>query len=167
MVLPALIYKNSRFFENLLEHRFLFDLCRTLVLRDPPCLANVMRSEVDAFGIDLVIAVDRRTVHIQMKTRSGTPEPTAYSVAGSLWDLPNAVVAWMLYDSATLEPISYYVLGAPLPPRDTFPPASRNGFRAVKMNQATHRKLSIEQVADILFPSIQQGVATDHKQRGG
>jgi hypothetical protein len=126
MVAPELIYRNSHFFENLLEHRFLYDLCRTLVLRTPAELANIMRSEVDAFGFDLVVAVGQRTVHIQMKTRSGSPEPTPYKISEALWRLPNAVAIWMLYDPSTLEPISYYVLGAPLPPMEDFSSAGPN-----------------------------------------
>lgn len=152
MVTPQLIYRNSRFFESILEHRFLYDLCRSLVLRTPADLANVMRSEVDAFGVDLVVAVGQRTVHIQMKTRSGSPEPTPYQISEAIWQLPNAVAIWMLYDPSNLEPMSYYVLGAPLPPMDDFYPAKRVGYRSVRMNKAVHKRLSLEQLTQLLFP---------------
>ncbi|OYY94576.1 MAG: hypothetical protein B7Y41_07050 [Hydrogenophilales bacterium 28-61-23] len=57
---PNFIYQNSRFFENLLEHRFLFDLRRHLVLDSTPRLVNVLKSEVDAYGFDLVLSVAAR-----------------------------------------------------------------------------------------------------------
>lgn len=87
---PDFIYKNSRFFENLLEHRFLFDLSRHLVLSDPPRLLNVLKSEVDSFGFDLVLAVAGRSLHVQMKTCSGAPPPNAYDLPESLWGYQDA-----------------------------------------------------------------------------
>jgi hypothetical protein len=152
MVAHKTISRHSRFFENLLEHRFLYDLCRCLVLREQPVIANVMRSEVDAFGFDLVIAADERTVHIQMKTRSGTVEPNPYEISEALWKLPKAVVVWMLYSASTLEPLNYYIFGCPIPRMEDYAVAKRAGFRNVTMRRATHKAISIEQVAQLLFP---------------
>lgn len=152
---PDFIYKNSRFFENLLEHRFLFDLRRHLVLADPPRLLNVLKSEVDAFGFDLVLAVAGRSLHVQMKTRSGAPPPNAYDLPESLWEYQDDCAIWMLYDPAALEPISYYVLGLPMPPAERFPPSrKRAGFRGVKMQQANHQRLSLAELAALLFPGV-------------
>lgn len=152
---PKFIYKNSRFFENLLEHRFLFDLRRHLVLADQPRLLNVLKSEVDAFGFDLVLAVAGRSVHVQMKTRSGLPPRNAYDLPESLWGYPDACAVWMLYDAAVLEPISYYVLGFPMPPVDRFPLSKkRAGFRGVKMQQANHQRLNLGEIAALLFPGV-------------
>lgn len=154
---PDFIYKNSRFFENLLEHRFLFDLRRYLVLADPPQLLNVLKSEVDAFGFDLVLAVAGRSVHVQMKTRSGAPPSTAYDLSESLWRYPDVCAVWMLYDAAVLEPISYYVLGFPMPPIEEFPESKKRlGFRSVRMQKATHQRLSLGELAALLFPGVPQ-----------
>jgi len=57
MLHPEFLYRHSRFFENLLEHRFLFELRRYLVLAPEPQLVNVLKSEVDAFGFDIVLSV--------------------------------------------------------------------------------------------------------------
>lgn len=152
---PDFIYKNSRFFENLLEHRFLFDLRRHLVLSDPPRLLNVLKSEVDAFGFDLVLAVAGRSLHVQMKTRSGAPPPNAYDLPESLWGYQDACAIWMLYDAVALEPISCYVLGLPLPPAERFPMSrKRAGFRGVKMQQANHQRPSLAALAALLFPGV-------------
>lgn len=152
MPTPDFISQNSRFFENLLEHRFLFDLRRHLVLRKEPLLLNVLKSEVDAFGFDLVLSVGEHTYHIQMKTRSGVPPTNSYDLAESLWRLPNACAIWMLYDANTIEPTGYYVLGNPLPPIDGFAASARRGFRKVKMQRANHVRLSLAQLAHVLFP---------------
>lgn len=155
---PDFIYQNSRFFENLLEHRFLFDLRRHLVLRKDPMLLNVLKSEVDAFGFDLVLSVGEHTYHIQMKTRSGSPPTNSYELSESLWRLQNACAIWMLYDPNTIEPTGYYLLGKPLPPIDEFPASDRPGFRKVKMQRANHARLSLAQLSDVLFPIEGTGV---------
>jgi hypothetical protein len=129
MPAPHFISQNSRFFDNLLEHRFLFDLRRHLVLRKKPLLLNVLQSEVDAFGFDLVLSVGEHTYHIQMKTRSGAPPATSYDLAESLWRLPNACAIWMLYDASTIEPTGYYLLGNPLPPMDGFVASKQAEYR--------------------------------------
>lgn len=149
---PDFIYRNSRFFENLLEHRFIFDLMRHLVLNSEPQLVNVLKSEVDAFGFDLVLSVADRSTHVQMKTRSGLPPHNPYELSEALWSLPNACAIWMLYDIATLEPSGYYILGFPMPPMESFPRSERMGFRKVRMQHANHQCLSLPEVATLLFP---------------
>jgi hypothetical protein len=149
---PTFLYKNSRFFETLLEGRFLFDLRRSLVLRNPPSLLNVLRSEVDAFGFDLVLALGDKSIHVQMKTRSGLPPPNKYAISEQLWGLPSACVVWMLYDAEVLEPSSYYVFGLPLPEMTVFDELRRPGFRGVKMQAANYKNLTIEELATLLFP---------------
>lgn len=148
---PEFIAENSRFFENLLEHRFLHDLGRWLVTSDPPRRLNILRAEVDQFGFDLVLSVGGQTRQIQMKTRSGGPPSNSYAIAESLWAQHNGCVVWMLYDQTSLEPTSYYLLGPNLPPMDQFRAAERSGYRAVKMQRATHRDLTIAQVGALLF----------------
>lgn len=165
---PNFLYRNSRFFEALFEARFLFDLRRVLVLREPPSLLNVLKSEVDAFGFDLVLALGDRTVHVQMKTRSGRPPPNAYEISEELWRLPAACVVWMLYDAASLEPTSYYVFGQPMPDINAFNPSRRAGYRGVRMRDANYRELSIAALADLLFPAVgtQQALQGDVRASG-
>jgi hypothetical protein len=149
---PDFIARHSRFFENLLEHRFLFDIGRHLVLDTEPRLLNVLKSEVDAYGFDFVLSVSDRSVHVQMKTRSGGPPPTPYDLSETLWSLPNACAIWMLYDPATLNPTNYFMLGSPMPDKEDFALSGRVGYRSVRMQHANHRRLGLNEVADILFP---------------
>jgi hypothetical protein len=61
----------------------------------------------------------------------------------------------MLYDAAALEPISYYVLGLPMPPAERFPLSRRRaGFRGIKMQQANHQRLRLADLAALLFPGV-------------
>lgn len=152
MLKPEFISANSRLMESLLEHRFIYDLARHLLLSRKPRVLNVLKSEVDMFGFDLVLATHSQTVHIQMKTRSGKPTNSPFNLSEQLWKLSNAGTIWMLYDAGTLEPTSYSVLGFPMPPMSGFEKSERHGFLSVKMKQANHRRLSIGGVADLLFP---------------
>jgi hypothetical protein len=54
-----------------------------------------------------------------------------------------------------VEPISYYVLGLPMPPIESFPQSKKRvGFRGVKMQQANHQRLSLGELAALLFPGM-------------
>jgi hypothetical protein len=151
---PSFIAENSRFFENLLEHRFIYDLGRHLVLQEPPRLLNVMRSEVDAFGFDLALSVKDITRYVQMKTRSGKDPTNPYAISDALWSLPEACVIWLRYNQVTIEPVSYHMLGDPLPDLDKFRCSKkRRGFRSVRMSQANHRNLDLPALAELLFGS--------------
>jgi hypothetical protein len=150
---PTLIYRNSRFFENLLEHRFLFDLGRHLVLAEQPQFLNVLKYEIDSFGIDLVLSVADRSVQAQMKTRSRALTNNPYQLSEGLWRLPNACVIWILYSQSNLEPLSYYLLGFPMPSIEHFKQSKRQGYVVARMRQANYPKLSLAQLAGILFPT--------------
>lgn len=153
MPTPDLIFKNAGFFENLQEHRFLHDLSKALILRNPPVFLNILKSEVDMFGIDFVLSAGDRTCHVQMKTRSGSPSYKAYDVSKTIWSMPNSCVIWMLYSQSNLEPESYYLFGFPLPTIDSFlVNPKRPEYRKVKTKAANHKQLSIGALAEILFP---------------
>lgn len=149
---PTFISSNSNFFENLLEHRFLFDLGRELVLRPDPLLLNILKSEVDAFGFDLVLAVGSQAYYVQMKTRANSGKAKDYDLSNALWSLPDACAIWMLYDPQTLEPVTYNLLDCSKSPISTFTPSHRAGFRNVKIQNATYTGLSITDLATKLFP---------------
>jgi hypothetical protein len=151
-VTPDFIAQNSTFLENVLEHRFIFDVSKSLLFKQKD-IVNIMRSEVDAFGFDFVLSAGGRTVYIQMKTRSNIPPSNGYAIADALWTLNNAYVVWMLYNSEDLELISYYCLDCSKSLLKTFLGSKRKGRRNVKMQKATYQNLSLEQLLEILFPT--------------
>jgi hypothetical protein len=154
MPIPEFIAHHSRFFENLLEHRFLFDLGRELVLRSPPQLLGILKAQVDMDGIDLTLTCADRIRNIQMKTRSRAPATTYYNISDLVWSSADACIVWMIYNPNTLEPISYYLLGCPLPPLTTFRVSpDKKGYRKLWTRNATHRDISVQELAVLLFPS--------------
>lgn len=146
------LFQKSTFFENLLEHRFIHDLSRHYALEEEPRFLNVLRSDVDMFGIDLVLALDDEIRHVQLKTRSGKPPPKPYDVSELVWRKKEGCVIWIRYDPKILEPIDYSILGFPLPPLNSVSKAKRKGFRKVKMQSANHRQVLLPGVAGLLFP---------------
>ena len=151
------LQNHSRFFENLLEHRFLYDLGRELVLREPPQLLGILKAEVDMEGIDLTLTCGGMIRNIQMKTRSKAPAPTSYNISDAVWKATDACILWMIYDPNTLEPIDYYLLGCPLPSLSGFRISpKRVGYRKLWTRNANHKKCSIQQIAEVLFPETPQ-----------
>lgn len=154
MPTPKFLAHHSRFFENLLEHRFLFDIGKQLVLRDPPQLLGILKAQVDMDGIDLTLTSGGRIRNIQMKTRSNAPSPSAYNISDALWSSADACILWMIYDPKTLDPISYYLLGCPLAPLESYRRSpDKAGYRKCWTRNANHKKCTIEQIAETLFPS--------------
>jgi hypothetical protein len=113
----------------------------------------VLKYEVDAFGCDMVLSISNRSIHVQMKTRSGAPSASPYKLSEALWSLPRACAVWMLYDASNLEPLSYFVLGFPMPAIEGFGLSARSGYRIVRMRQANHRRLTLIELAELLFPA--------------
>lgn len=151
-ITPGFISANSTFVENVLEHRFIYDVSKCLLF-EQGVLVNMMRSEVDAFGFDFVLSSGKRTVYVQMKTRSKAATGSPYAIADALWKLDNSFVVWMVYNPADLEPLTYYCLDCSLNSVGKFPESKRVGRRAVKMKDVTHKNLKLEALIKILFPS--------------
>lgn len=150
------ISEHSRILERILEHRFIYDLSKQLLLEKKPRILNVLRSEVDAFGFDMVLSTTARTVHIQMKTRSGKKTGSPFRISNELWTLPNAYIVWMLYSSKTLEPTGYFVFDFKSSRKTAFRAwkkhsNKRSRYRRVKMRDATHQNIGVKELADILL----------------
>lgn len=141
---------HSKLIENVLEHGFLFDLSRELLLRPQPAILEINRAEVD-WGIDLVLSSGGREHHVQMKGRSNRPAKSAYDISDSLWLKGSGCVIWMIYNPNTMRVIEYYLLGLPLKPNANFAQGKRTGFRKVWTRNANYKKLSIAALANILF----------------
>jgi hypothetical protein len=157
--------ENSSYMENVLRHRFLFDVSRFLLLRNPPLQVSISRSEVDDSGVDLVLTVGAVTRHIQMKTVATTDRPNEYAIKESLSLLPGGCVIWMCYDRESLQKVVYHLMGGcgnelmpALTTRDQAMKKKKDGtkvprlgYRAVRMKHASHRNLSLETLVPLLF----------------
>ncbi len=155
--------KKSVFFENVHTHRILADLLVECVRRTPPVFLDVLRSEVDDNGIDVVITDGKVTRYIQLKARAKGRLPVKpYQISERLLNIPGGRIVWIRYEKAKLNPVDYFYLGG-TPPRAIsglrdFPKAKnrkgkiRVGYRCIKMSMATRKRIGLGELADLLFP---------------
>lgn len=109
--------------ERIVEHVFIGDLLRTLWRRDIIDV-EVLRSECDAYGYDLVLCRGQLVRHIQLKSQGGRMSPTV-SVGRALAEKPSGCVIWIQLDPQTLElgPFRWFggLPGQKLPDISLFP----------------------------------------------
>jgi hypothetical protein len=159
------IARNSSYIENLMRHRFIFDISQQMLLRSKePAVVTVLSAEVDNAGVDLVLSFRQVTRQIQMKTLAKRTTSNPYAVAESLSDLPGGCVVWMCYDPKNFTPTVYHFMGGKGNERmndlRTFPEASKSkrtgkvprlGYRSIRLRDATYRGLSLQHLVNLLF----------------
>ena len=156
--------ERSLYIENTLRHAFVYDLCRHLLLLDPPRMVTVLNAEVDDSGVDLILTVGGVTRPVQMKTVSRSDKPTPYNISERLFALRGGCVIWTLYDPVTMVINGYHFFGnGPLEPMgnpEVFKQSTkgskdrkkdRPGYRKVRIGHAQGRNLTISALAEILF----------------
>ncbi len=105
--------------EKVLDHLFIGDLLRYL-WRTRDCNVEVLRSEVDNGGYDVVLECSGIIRHVQFKSshRELTTRQIDINVALSL--KPSGCVIWIIFDQLTVELGPYLWFGGepgmPLPP---------------------------------------------------
>ena len=164
MISSDFVAENSAYFENLMRHRFVYDVSRLLLLRQEPELATVLRAEVDDAGVDLVLSFRNIARQIQMKTLAKETTGNPYAVAESLSSIVGGCVVWMCYERETMKPTMYHLMGgrgnALMQDLRQYPQATKNkktgkvpraGYRSIKIRDADHRRLSLEQLVGILL----------------
>ena len=110
MISPEFLAENSSYIENLMRHRFVYDVSRLLLLRQEPELVTVLTAEVDDAGVDLVLSFRDITRQIQMKTLAKQTAGNPYAIAESLSSIVGGCVVWMCYDRETLVPTMYHLM---------------------------------------------------------
>ena len=164
MLSPTFVAQNSTYIENLMRHRFVYDVSRLVLQRDPPGLVTVLTSEVDNAGVDVVMTFGQITRQIQMKTLAKTITSNPYAISESLSGLVGGCVVWVCYDRASLEPTCYHMMGgrgdARMRDLMSFPEGtrkkrgikvSRRGYRNIRIRDAEHRNLSLKELVSIFF----------------
>lgn len=96
--------------EKVLEHAFLTELSKVLLLnlRTP---FEVLRSEFDGFGYDVVIEAKGVTRHIQLKATRIGGKRARVDIATALTSKPGGCVVWFMVDERSLNIGPYYWLG--------------------------------------------------------
>jgi hypothetical protein len=107
---PALSTHSSTLIEKVLEYRFLATVTGELLKRSVPF--EVLRSDVDCNGHDLVIEAAGVVRHIQLKAMVAGGRRANVTVHTHLAAKPSGCVVWMVYDPATYEIASFRWFGA-------------------------------------------------------
>lgn len=129
-------YLESSGLEKVLEHRFVAELSTHLWLdgcRD----VEVLRSEVDAHGYDLVIEANGMMRHIQLKSMIRGGKKQHVTVNTRLSAKPAGCVIWFDYDPMTLELGPFRWFGGP--PGAGLPDAGTVVARHSKANSLGHK----------------------------
>ena len=130
--------------EKVLEYRFLADLSVELYRRG--LVFDVLRSDVDAWGHDLVIEANGIVRHIQLKATYLGGKSTRVTSNMRLATRPSGCLVWMIYDPHTFGIIAFRwfggVPGSPLPDLGTsVAKHSRGNGGGIKAARPAHRVL--------------------------
>jgi hypothetical protein len=115
-------FRRSSYLERVLEFAFLGDLLRRFWIEGVRDI-EVLRSDVDSWGYDIVLARGRVMRHVQLKASKRTGRTRAVPINGGLQDKPGGCVVWMMYEPVSLQSGPFLWYGAP--PADP-PPAIRD-----------------------------------------
>ncbi|PKB13356.1 hypothetical protein B0I00_3395 [Novosphingobium kunmingense] len=150
----------SSLVEKVIEYRFLAALTTELVTRGWDF--EVLRSDVDCGGHDLVVEAKGVLRHIQLKGLAAGGKRSRIPVNVALAAKPSPCVVWMTYDPATLDFRTFRWFGGlpghPMPDTgDRVARHTRANSLGIKAERARHRILSSGQFVTV--PTI--GELTD------
>jgi hypothetical protein len=105
--------------EKLLEHLFVGDLLRCL-WRHGKAGVEVLRSEVDGSGYDLIFEFDGILRHIQLKSSFRGAKTRDVKINAALARKPSGCIVWVFFEQSTMDlgPFLWFggEPGKPLPP---------------------------------------------------
>jgi hypothetical protein len=158
-------YSHSSLRERIVEHVFVGDALRQLWKRGALDV-EVLRSEFDAGGYDLVLSHRKIVRHIQFKSTTASGKATRVSVNLKLAEKPSGCVIWLVVSPKELEIRAYRWLGGrpgePLPDINNLKvakapkanaagvKAEKPGHRIVPLSRFTQLE-SMDAVLDQLF----------------
>jgi hypothetical protein len=90
-------YEESRTVEKLMEHIFLSEILQECWFRQRQ-VVEVLRAEVDAAGYDLVLEVEGRIRHVQLKASRQGGKTSKQTINSKLADREGGCVVWIAYD---------------------------------------------------------------------
>ena len=146
--------------ERIVEHIFVGELLRRLWQVEAADI-EVLRSEFDTGGYDLVLACGKIVRHIQFKSSLARSRTTEQSISLKLAEKPSGCVLWVVVDPALA--ISHFLWfggapGEPLPCIADFPIAkqARANAQGFKADRPDHRRVAkgrferLDQLDDVI-----------------
>lgn len=94
---PSTRYRMSTFYEQLVEHVFIAELLQDAWFGFHK-VVEVLRSEIDAAGYDLVLECDGVIRHVQLKTSTVGGRTAQQNVNIALAEKPSGCVLWIVRD---------------------------------------------------------------------
>lgn len=133
-------YLLSNFFEQLVEHAFVSEILQE-VYYGRGQVVEVLRSEVDSYGYDLILESNGVMRHVQLKTSRPDARASGQKVHVKLGEKPGDCVIWVIRHECPVSRrmrSSYRFFGGA--PGERLPDVS--GFKVAKHNKgdATGRK---------------------------
>ena len=152
-VLP-ICTQSSSLIEKVLEYRFLGEVTAELLQRG--LRFEILRSDVDGDGHDLVIEASGVVRYIQLKAMMARGTRTSITVNTGLAAKPSACVIWMIYDPESYDLISFRWFGAepgqPLPALgDRIARHSRANAKGAKANRPLHRVVPASRFIPVFY----------------
>ncbi|WP_145349641.1 hypothetical protein [Roseimaritima multifibrata] len=135
----------SSFFEQLVEHVFISELLQEVYYRFG-MVVEVLRSEIDASGYDVVFECNNIVRHVQLKTSRVGGKTSRQKVNIALADKPSGCVVWIIRneDSADCRmKLTYRFFGGP----PGMPLPSLDGFSIAKHTKGNKDGLKTERPA--------------------
>lgn len=139
-------YRSSSTLEKILEHRIIADLSSHFWLSGIDEF-EISRSEVDAYGYDLVVEVGNVIRHIQLKMMRLGAAKSGVNISLRLARKPSGCVVWMVYDPKDLT-FDHFLWfgsspGAALPPLgDKVAKHTKSNSQGEKTERSGHRTLA-------------------------
>jgi hypothetical protein len=106
----AATWRASSILEKVLEHRFIAEISTALWCKGISDF-EVLRSEVDSRGYDLVVEARGKQRHIQLKALRRGGKRRNVTLSKRLAEKPSGCVIWMVYDPETLATGPFLWLG--------------------------------------------------------
>lgn len=179
----ALQTRQSSLVEKVIEYRFLAAVTAELLRRG--MAFDVMRSDVDCHGHDLVIAAGGVLRHIQLKAMALGGKRANVTVHTRLAMQASGCIIWVIYDPDGFEPVSFRWFGGapgvPMPdPGTRVARHAKSNAAGVKLARPMHRVIparrfealsDVARLVDRLFGPVQAddfdiAPLSPHLQRG-
>lgn len=158
-------YRQSSYREKTLEHIFVGE-CLKALWRRGVYDAEVLRSEVDGAGYDVVLEHGGIVRHIQLKASHSAARTARQTLHGNLSTKPGGCAIWVIFNDETLDLGPFYWLGnapgMPLKELREFPRAKRTtgnskGIKPERVNSFSvprrrfRKLLTMDEVVTELF----------------
>lgn len=143
-------YRKSMFYEQLVEHAFVSEVLQEAWYNFGKTV-EVLRSEVDASGYDLVLDCNGTMRHVQLKTSTPDAKAQGQKVNVALASKPSGCIIWVIrhedVDTCRMR-LSYRVFGA----SPTQPLPSLAGLKTAKHTKANAAGVKAERAAVRIVP---------------